>query len=347
MGVTAAVAVQDAAAAAADRGALAAANADALPEAAAADSALGAPAVPQSSVAPAAPAPRSSIIAPAAPAPAAPRDSTAAAMQQRGITPDAMPASAPGFAAGAFPTPGMLGVTPFGPTPVPPTAFKQGWRPGATPEATPGGLMGHFTALVTPGGPSWPEGMPAGGLVPYSITPPAGGRTATRTVLGTRRRPERPASRGGLAAENAAAADVIGAAGTGAAATGQQRGLTAAVGGTQEVVGVRPYRSVTPQPAATVFETSGRSGSSSQRSVTPELRGGEPKLGCGEVSEGGSRSQTPGRTPHSAAKNAALAAQLQVRAGLRAGGGLALVLSEPASCGCRLSRVESCGSSTS
>lgn len=297
-GMAAAPAQDDAAAAIAAREAPAAATADVLPEADV-NSTLGAP---------------------AAVAPAAPRDSNAAPMQ-RSITPEAMPASAPGFHAGTFPTPGAIGVTPFGPTPVPPTAFKQGWRPGATPEATPGGLMGHFTALVTPGGPSWPHGMPAGGLVPYSITPPAGGRTMARTVLGTSRCPERPASSGGGGA--AAAVDAAGTAGTiSTAATRQQRRSIAAASGAQEGVGVRPYRSVTPQPAATGFASSSRSGSSSRRSVTPVLGGGGSGLGCGDVSESGSRSQTPGRTPHSAAKHAALAAQLQVRAGLGAGGAL-------------------------
>lgn len=314
------VAAAPVAGAIAGREAPAAATADVLLKGAAVNSALGAPAAP----------------APAAATQAAPRGSDAAPMQ-RSITPDAVPASAPGFHAGTFPTPGVIGVTPFGPTPVPPTAFKQGWRPGATPEATPGGLMGHFTALVTPGGPSWPHGMPAGGLVPYSITPPAGGRTVARTVLGASRAPERPAPSGG-AAVDAAAVDAAGAAGTiSAAATGQQRGSIAAASGAQEGVGVRPYRSVTPQPAVTGFASSSSRSGSRSRSVTPVLGGGGSGLGCGDVSEGGSRSQTPGRTPHSAAKNAALAAQLQVRAGLRAWGGTVAQRMNRKSCGCTLS----------
>jgi hypothetical protein len=49
---------------------------------------------------------------------------------------------------------------------------------------------------------------------------------------------------------------------------------------------------------------------SRSRSITP---GSDVEGGCGASSEPGSRSRTPGRTPQSAAKHAALAAQLQVR----------------------------------
>jgi hypothetical protein len=240
-------------------------------------------------------------------------------------------------------------------------------RPGMTPGVTPGGLSGHFTALVTPGGPSWPEGMPAGGLVPYSITPPAGGRTVARTAPhtagGTAARTAAQAAGGtgphavacsadGTAAHTparkAAEAPPCAGAGTAARTPGgagrAHNGDVAFCAGTPaaEAAAAQPphVQQSVPAELPTAFEdAAGALGLSPPcRSVTPpaatpssgrlcqgfELAGSaepcwgvtatEQGTGSGHHVEPGSarRSRTPSRTPQSAVKNEALAAQLQV-----------------------------------
>ena len=263
---------------------------------------------------------------------------------------NAPPAAAPAgsFEAGPF-TPsvphgaGAGSSTPYGCTPLPATMFKQarGCGAGFTPAATPGGLEGHFTAMVTPGGPSWPQGMPAGGLVPYSITPPAGGRTVARTAVpqpfatpaadGVQAsRVGAGCARSGSSTPPAAAVGLAGRSNSNVGSggmVGPNQGAAAAAGGGGggDVVG----RSCSSTPPAATEGPAGRSSSgqvgadsqggglapgdivvSRSRSITP---GSDVEGGCGASSEPGSRSRTPGRTPQSAAKHAALAAQLQVR----------------------------------
>jgi hypothetical protein len=238
----------------------------------------------------------------------------------RSTTPDAAPGTAPGtqpwdsYSLAAAATPAF-----------PATALKgKGWRPGVTPGVTPGGLSGHFTALVTPGGASWPEGMPAGGLVPYSITPPAGGRTVARTAPhtagGTMSRTPAHAAAAGTAARTPSG-DVSFCASTPAAeAAAAQQGFVAELPAAFEGAAGAPgalaaRRSLTP-PAAT--PSSGRFGQGFEPAGSAEPCWGvtpvEQGAGSRHQVEPGSarRSRTPSRTPQSAVKNEALAAQLQV-----------------------------------
>jgi hypothetical protein len=215
--------------------------------------------------------------------------------------------------------------------------------------ATPPTAGRAFTALVTPGGASWPAGVPAGSLVPYSLTPPTGGRVCARTggsISSTCSIEAVPAvphasfsSSGGMATAGVDMDSTHSPApathgGGAASAVERSRSTTPDLAGPQHsgispAARTRSSSRTPPQPQMAQRDGSGHAvapraspaaafGSpavASMRAWTPlQASAGFDDADCTPMSAATThRTRTPSRCPDTAAQHAQLAAQLQVR----------------------------------